>query len=144
MRNLKKENKSFRLKQVIITTLLLMLFGTALELYLLHHYDGNLQLIPLLCLSTLLLFAVVLFFYKANFLLMLFKIVLVITALSGFYGTFLHLKANYEFEKELSPTANDQELLLESLSGAFPTLAPASMIVLALIGYAYLLLLKQK
>jgi len=36
------------------------------------------------------------------------------------------------------------ELFLESISGAFPVLAPLSMVVLALIGYSYLILINQK
>jgi hypothetical protein len=74
----------------------------------------------------------------------LFKVILGCTALSGIYGTFLHLRANYEFELEMKPNARDWDLFIESLSGALPTLAPGSMIVLALIGYSYILLLKQK
>ncbi|NAS30971.1 hypothetical protein GTQ40_08330 [Flavobacteriaceae bacterium R38] len=73
-----------------------------------------------------------------------FKLVLIVTALSGFYGVFLHLRANYEFEQEMKPTANGWDLFLESLSGALPTLAPGSMVVLALLGYSYLIFLKQK
>ncbi|NNE33174.1 MAG: hypothetical protein HKN40_12480 [Winogradskyella sp.] len=73
-----------------------------------------------------------------------FKSILVITALSGFYGVYLHLVANFEFEKEIKPTASNWDLFLESLSGALPTLAPFSMVVLALIGYSYLITINQK
>ena len=73
-----------------------------------------------------------------------FKLLLVITALSGIYGVFLHLRANYEFELEMKPTANNWDLFFESLSGALPALAPFSMVVLALIGYSYLILINQK
>ena len=67
-----------------------------------------------------------------------------LTSLSGIYGAFLHLQANYEFEQDMKPTANFWELFSESLSGALPTLAPMSMVVLALIGYSYLILIKQQ
>ena len=142
----KPDNKTrrFRLKQVIIATLLFMMIGTVLELYLLHHYEGTLQLIPLLCIGISTLMVFMLFFQRTDFLVGLFKLVLGITALSGIYGTFLHLRANYEFEQEMKPTAHGWDLFLESLSGALPTLAPGSMIVLALLGYSYVLLLKQK
>ncbi|MDX1314396.1 MAG: hypothetical protein R3356_02740, partial [Eudoraea sp.] len=45
---------------------------------------------------------------------------------------------------EMTPSAKGWDLFVESLSGALPALAPGSMIVLALIGYSYLILLKQK
>ena len=74
----------------------------------------------------------------------LFKLVLVLISLSGIYGVFLHLQANFEFEQEIHPTASTWSLFSESISGAFPALAPLSLIVLALIGYAYLTLINQK
>ena len=143
MQQQQHSTKRLPLKKVIISALLFMLMGTALELYLLDHYEDVLQLIPLLCIGTAILFIFLLFFQRTAFLIGVFKFILCITALSGFYGAFLHLRANYEFEQEMTPTANGWELFWESLSGALPALAPGSMIVLALLGYSYVLLLKQ-
>jgi hypothetical protein len=130
--------------RVVLTALLIMLVGTALELYLLTHYEGVQQLIPLLCIGVSILVLILLFFQRTKVLMNLFKFVLILTGLSGIYGTFLHLRANYEFELEMKPTATGWNLFVESLSGALPALAPCSMIVLALLGYSYLLLLKHK
>lgn len=138
----KKER--FGLKYVVTAALLFMLLGTATELYLLEHFEGTLQLIPLLCIGISLLLMILLSFWQTNFLVTGFIIVLVITGVSGVYGTFLHLRANYEFELEMTPSARDWDLFVESLSGALPALAPLSMVVLALIGYSYLLLIKQE
>ena len=130
-----------KLKAVLVLALVFMLFGTALELYLLHHYESVQQAIPLICIGALLLMMALSFFSWAHSVFRFFKSALILTALSGLYGTFLHLKANYEFELEMRPTANTWDLFLESMSGALPTLAPCSMIILALIGYSYTLLL---
>jgi hypothetical protein len=86
----------------------------------------------------------VLFFLRNKFIKNIFKLVLVLSTLSGFYGVYLHLVANYEFEIEMTPSASNWHLLVESLSGALPALAPFSMIILALIGYSYLILINQK
>ena len=137
-------NVRIPLNGVIISAMLFILFGTAMELYLLGHYEDFYQLIPLVCIGSALLVFVILFFKRAIWVMRLFKIIIVLTALSGTYGIGLHLQANYEFEQELKPTASVWDLLAESLSGALPTLAPGSMIVLALIGYSYTILLKQK
>jgi len=134
----------FSLKQVIVVALLFMMMGTTIELYLLDHYEDVQQLIPLLFIGASLLVMLVLFFQKSNLVMVIFKLLMLLTALSGIYGAFLHLSANYEFEQEMKPTAGGWDLFWESLSGALPTLAPGSMIVLALIGYSYILLLKQK
>ncbi len=142
----KQENTSqgFNLKKVITVAFLFMMLGTALELVLLGHYEDTQQLIPILCISVAILLMFVLFFRRTKLTIGIFKLLMLITALSGIYGTFLHLRANYEFEQEMKPTTAGWDLFLESLSGALPTLAPCSMIVLALIGYSYLILLKQQ
>lgn len=132
------------LKKIILVGFLLMMLGTVSELYLLNHYEDTLQFIPILSIGLLLLLVLVLFFYRSKFLHMVFKILLVLTALSGIYGSFLHLQANYEFELEMTPTLSGWDLFLESLSGALPALAPLSMVVLALIGYSYLILINHK
>ena len=143
MQEQKHTTQRYRLHQVILAALLFMLLGTALELYLLDHYEDTLQLIPLLCIGIAVVLLFVLFFQRTRLLLRIFNLVLGLTALSGFYGAFLHLQANYEFELEMTPTASGWELFVESLSGALPALAPGSLIVLALLGYSYILLLKQ-
>ena len=144
MREQKIKTERFSLKQVITVALLFMMAGTAMELYLLEHYEDVLQLIPILCIGIALLLVIILLFRRTSITMGLFKLVLGATALSGVYGTFLHLRANYEFELEMKPTVKGWDLFLESLSGALPSLAPGSMIVFALIGYSYLILLKQK
>jgi len=116
-----------------------MLIGTVLELYLLKHYEGTLQLIPILCISVAMFLLILFLFFQTKILQNLFKIALSLCILSGFYGAYLHMEANLEFEKELAPTADNWHLFVESLSGALPVLAPLSMGVLALIGYAYIL-----
>lgn len=132
-----------RLRQAIIVAFFFMMIGTVTELYLLDHYEGMLQLIPLLCIGTSLLVVAILFFKRTLFVRRIFQLLMILTALSGVYGALLHLRANYEFEQEMKPTLTGWELFTESLSGALPTLAPGSMIVLALIGYSCLLLLTQ-
>ena len=131
-------------KQVILVALLLMTTGMLLELYLLDHYEDRYQLIPLLGIAIALVITVILNFRASKRIQQLFKLVLVLISLSGIYGVFLHLQANFEFEQEIHQTASSWSLFTESISGAFPALAPLSLIVLALIGYAYLTLINQK
>lgn len=139
-----EQTTGIRINKVILVALLFMMAGTATELYLLDHYEDTLQLIPLLCIGASVLTLFILFFQRTKWTVGFFKLVLGLTALSGVYGAFLHLQANYEFELEMKPGAKGWELFMESLSGALPSLAPGSMIVLALIGYSYLILLKQQ
>ena len=144
MENLKGTRKGLSVKHVIVTAMLFMMIGTAIELYLLDHYEGLLQLIPLVCIGGSFILAVTLIFRRDRLLQGLFKLLLILTGFSGGYGAYLHLQANYEFEQEMKPTADRWDLIVESLSGALPSLAPFSMMVLALIGYSYLILLNQE
>ncbi|WP_115463068.1 hypothetical protein [Winogradskyella aurantiaca] len=133
-----------RVKKIVLTALLFITFGTVLELYLLDHYEDTKQLIPIICIGAMLLLMMVLAFRPSNVISKLFQFMLLITAFSGIYGTYLHLMANYEFELEMTPSASGWTLFKESLSGALPALAPGSMVILALIGYVYITLLKQQ
>ena len=144
MQKQKSKTQRFSLNQIIIVAFVFMMIGTAMELYLLEHYEDVLQLIPLICIGASLLSMIVLSIRRTRIMMLAFKLILWLTALSGFYGVFLHMRANYEFELEMKPTVKGWDLFLESLSGALPSLAPGSMIVFALIGYSYLILLKQK
>ena len=130
-----------KLRQAILGAFCFMVVGTTTELYLLDHYEDVQQLIPLLCLGASLVLVIVLLVKPTAWVVRSFQVLLGLTALSGVYGACLHLRSNYEFEREMKPTAS--EALRESLSGALPSLAPGSMIVLALIGYACLLLITQ-
>ena len=132
------------LKKVILSAFILMVMGTVLELYLLDHYESLSQLILILCTGLISLTVILLIFYRTRWIKNFFKWLLLITALSGIYGFYLHLDANFEFESDMKPTANNWDLFIESLSGALPALAPFSMVVLALIGYSYLILINQK
>jgi hypothetical protein len=134
----------FGLRKVITASFLFMMVGTSMELYLLNHYEDVEQLIPLLCIGTSLAIMIVLFFKQNLLIIRTFIGILIATALSGVYGTFLHLQVNFEFEQEMKPTAHSWDIFVESLSGALPTLAPGSMILLALIGYSFLLLITHK
>ena len=136
-------NKSLAVSRLIIGTLLFMMVGTVLELYLLGHYESTLQWIPMACIGLSLFLSILLIFKRTNTIIQVFKALMIASALSGLLGTYLHLKANFEFEKEMKPTADNIDVLVESLSGALPSLAPGSMIVLALIGYSYLTIIKQ-
>ena len=144
MKKIKVNSERYTLKQVIVLAFLFIMIGTLLELYLLNHYEDTLQLIPVFCIAIALINSIFIYFRRSKVTFNIFKVVLFLTSLSGIYGVFLHLQANYEFEQEMSPTANFLELFLESISGAFPALAPLSMVVLGLIGYSYLILINQK
>ena len=58
-------------------------------------------------------------------------------AVSGMIGLYLHYRGNVEFELEMYPSIRGFELFWKSITGATPALAPATMLLLGLIGLAY-------
>ena len=144
MQSKKVNSETYRLKKVLVLALLFMMIGSLLELYLLDHYEDSWQLIPILSVGTTLVTLLILFFKKTTKVVNLFKAVLILTALSGVYGVYLHLQSNFQFEQDMKPTASFWQLITDSLSGALPTLAPMSLVVLACIGYSYLILIQQQ
>lgn len=133
-----------KITRLILIAIVFMSVGLSIELYLLEHYEGILQFIPIICVSLGLILSLILFKFRNTTIQILFHISLILMVASGLAGIFLHLKANYEFEKEIRPSINGIDLFMESLSGALPSLAPGSLILLALIGYSYTLLIKQQ
>ena len=43
----------------------------------------------------------------------------------------------------MRPNSNSLDLFIESLSGALPALAPLNLVLLAMVGYSYLLTVNQ-
>jgi hypothetical protein len=55
---------------------------------------------------------------------------------TGGLGVVLHLDGNFDFERELHPQEQGFELLRKTVAGATPVLAPGSLALLGLIGFA--------
>lgn len=117
--------------------LYLLLFGiagTATELIFLEHMEDRLQWTPLMLLGVGFLVGGGVAFRPTR------TMVTGLRALMGLYvpaaalGVFLHLKSNVEFELEMRPSMAGLELVLESLKGAMPALAPGTMAQLGLLG----------
>ena len=137
------ENKFNNLKNFIFCTLTFFLLGTLTELYLINHYTDIFQTIPIICIAISFFSFIVLIFKLTRFTLRLFKFSLLSNSLIGLLGVFFHLNSNYEFEKEMKPSSDSWGLFVESLSGALPALAPLNLVILSMVGYSYILILKQ-
>lgn len=122
------------LRQAVLAVLLFGSLGTLSELYLIGHYGDWWQCIPI---GLLILVAVV----SAGYLLrpteVLRRVVMVVMwgcILAGVWGNGFHYAGNAEFEREMYPDRAGWELVKESMTGAFPVLAPGTMTVVGLFG----------
>ena len=125
------------LRRLLLATLAIGAVGTAAELLLLEHYESALQYAPLVLLAVGI---AAIGWHAATSSarsVVALQVVMVLFLASGALGVALHFKGNVEFELELHPGVTGGELVLNTLMGATPVLAPGSMALLGLIGLAY-------
>jgi hypothetical protein len=138
------KSRFYNLKYVILYTLIFFLFGSIIELYLIKHYEDVIQIIPIFCLGVSLGSLIILYFRVSKLTINLFKASLSVISFVGLLGVILHLNSNFQFEKEMRPSSSTMDLFIESLSGALPALAPLNLVLLAMVGYSYVLTINQK
>lgn len=117
--------------------LYLLLFGitgTAAELVLLEHMETVWQWTPIALLGGGLLSGSVLALRPGRASVAVFRALMVAYLPTAALGLYLHLKSNMEFEREMLPSISGLELMVESLHGAMPALAPGAMAQLGLLG----------
>lgn len=112
------------------------LLGVAAELVLLEHYDDTLQLLPFGAIAAALAFGGWYARRPGAASRRAFRAVLVLFAVTGAAGLFLHYRGNAEFEKERDASISGLHLVWASLTGATPAVAPGTMLLFAFIGYA--------
>lgn len=126
-----------RVRRALLATLLIGMVGTLLELLLLEHTEDLWQQIPLWLLGFGLVAVCALLLVPGAAAIHALRAVMAAFLASGVAGTWLHYDGNVEFELEMYPSRHGWELFREALSGATPTLAAGTMIVLGLLGLVY-------
>ncbi len=117
--------------------LYLLLFGiagTTTELVFLEHMEDRLQWTPVVLLGLGFLVGASVAFRPTRTLVTGLRALMALYLPVGALGIFLHLKSNVEFELEMRPSMAGLELVMESLKGAMPALAPGTMAQLGLLG----------
>jgi len=115
----------------------LLLFSTAgivLELYFLEHFEDKPQWIPIALLGVGLAVALVVAVRPNRKSVRALQTLMLGNIVAGGLGIYFHLRSNVEFELELHPSMEGMELVMESLRGAMPALAPGAMAQLGLLG----------
>ena len=124
------------IRKLLFGGLVLGVVGTAGELVLLRHIDMPTQWIPFVVLGAL---AIVLVWHglkpsAASVRAM--QVLMGVLIVTGGLGVALHLDGNFDFERELHPEEQGFELLRKTVAGATPALAPGSLALLGLVGFA--------
>ena len=106
--------------------------GTLVELLLIEHVEAWDQWIPVVILGVGILVSAGAWF-DARWAWRSMGITGWVYVASGLLGIFFHVKGNREFEMEMYPDLSGLALLGESLQGAFPSLAPGTMVYLGVL-----------
>lgn len=121
-------------RRLTLYLLLLGVAGLTLELILLEHYEDPWQWTPIALLVAGGVVGAAVAIRPSAPLLRTLRAVMAAYVLAAGLGMFFHLKANVEFERELRPSIGGPELIVETLKGAMPALAPGALAQLGLLG----------
>lgn len=124
------------LRRILLAVVLVGIAGLGAELFLLEHYDGVWQWVPIVALGIGLALGVAVGVRPGRGVLLAFRAVMVAFLVAGVVGVYMHLAGNAEFERESDPAIRGAALLWESLRGATPSLAPGALAQLGLVGLA--------
>lgn len=122
------------LRRLVLASLIFGICGVIAELFLLSHYEDWRQWFPLVLLGAGLPVATGVLFRPGALSVRILRLLAAAWVPTGILGVYFHFSGNMEFERELDASATGIRLLGESLTGAFPALAPGTMILLGLLG----------
>jgi hypothetical protein len=126
------------LRRFVLGLFVIGILGTGADLLLTGHFEDWWQLTPLIVVALSALTLIGHAFRPSRSTIRAHQGVMMLFILSGVIGTFLHYRANIEFELEMYPGMAGTELLWKAIQGASPpSLAPGAMIALGLLGLIY-------
>ncbi|MBX7118635.1 MAG: hypothetical protein K1X31_06515 [Gemmatimonadaceae bacterium] len=125
------------IRRGLLVLLLIGAFGLVGELVLLEHYEDSLQLVPFVLLGLTLLVTAIHWVDGRKGSLRLFQAVMLLLIIAGPVGIVLHLRGNYQMEREFDPSVLGLDLWLAVVRGEAPSLAPGTLVQFGLLGLLY-------
>ena len=125
------------IRKLLLAALCIGVLGTIGELILLRHVDEAAQWLPVVALTTAI---PILIWHGASpgaASVRSLKALMAVFIVLGIAGVGFHYNGNVEFERELHPDERGWQFLRKTVAGATPVLAPGSMVLLGLIGFAH-------
>lgn len=122
------------LRRLVLVVLTFGIAGVGFELVLLDHMEDPWQWAPIVLLAAALPVSIWLILSPGFAVIRTYQAMMVLFVISGFTGQWLHYQGNVEFELEMYPSRQGIELVWEALGGAYPSLAPGTMILFGFLG----------
>lgn len=124
-----------RWRRWLLAILGLGLFGTAVDLALLAHYEDAWQFVPFAVIALSLASVVLVVRSGTAWAVRGMQVVMVLVMVCGAVGIVLHYRGNMEFQLESDPSRRGFDLFITVIRAkAPPSLAPANLALLGLIG----------
>jgi len=130
----KEEGVSGRLRDLVLLVYAIGATGVAVDLIALGHFRDLRQLVPLVVLISGLLVLAWQRLRQNTLATRCFQVAMVLLVASGFLGLLFHASRNVGFAVEMNPMARLWEVARSSVAGPTPSLAPATLIQLGLLG----------
>jgi hypothetical protein len=126
------------LRRFLFVILIVGMGGTAVELVLLEHTEGRIQVIPVVLLTLGVVAVVRHGVWPGAGSAGTVRAVMAAFVVAGLVGVYYHYEANVEFQLEGDPSLSGRALLMKVLEAKTPpALAPGVMVQLGLLGLAY-------
>ena len=122
-----------RLRSLLLALALLTCAGIALELWFADHDQEFLQLVPFFVCGLAAVSIVLVLLRPSGITIWPMRALMVAAAGVSILGLWEHLESNYGFERDIRPTASTTTVLWHALHGSAPTLAPASLALIAVM-----------
>jgi hypothetical protein len=124
------------LRRFLLIVVVVGIVGIGIELLFIGHVDDSLQLVPMALLPAGLIALMWYGWRPSRRSARGVRLLMALFVASGVLGVGLHYKGNHEFELEMYPSMSGATLVRETLTGATPVLAPGSIVLLGLVGFA--------
>ena len=124
-------------RRLLLPVLWLGVVGTGLELSLLEHWEDWKQWTPFVVLGVAVISLALVSITRSRPAVRALQVSMLALAGAGLAGIYLHFMSNVEFELEMYPGRGGGELVMESLKGAMPALAPGTLVFMALVGLVF-------
>lgn len=125
------------LRRGLLVLLVIGAAGLVGELVLLEHYEDAYQFVPFGLLALTLGVTAWHWVDGKKTSLRWFQAVMLLLIIAGPVGIFLHLKGNYQMEREFDPSVLGLDMWLAVVRGEAPTLAPGTLVQFGLLGLLY-------
>jgi len=124
-----------RIRQFLLIISALVFLMTVIELFFLSHWTETIQLLPF-ALSALGLITLALAYFRPGALTInVLRWSMIVIGLCSLIGVYEHMENNFDFQKEIQKNGTSRELLMGTLEGANPVLAPGILALGAMIGW---------